>query len=65
MYNVTRWRVRVAIVVKENQQRVLCVLLSYMSLSTIQKYSVLHKNYFMVNFFSPLSLTRTYTYAFL
>jgi len=51
MYNVTRWRVRVAIVVKENQQRVLCVLLSYMSLSTIQKYSVLHKNYFMVNFF--------------
>ena len=35
MYNITRWRVRVAIVAKENRQRVLCVLLSYTSVSKI------------------------------
>jgi hypothetical protein len=42
---------RVVIVVTENQQCVLCVLLSYKSLSTILLYSVLHKNNFMVNLF--------------
>ena len=34
-FNVTLWRVRVTIVTVETQQYLLCVLFSYMSLSTV------------------------------
>ena len=34
-YNVTLWHVRLTIVAVETQQCILCVLLSYMSLSTV------------------------------
>jgi len=38
----TLWRFRVTIVALAIEQRILCVLLSYTSLSPIQKYRVLH-----------------------
>ena len=47
-YNVKLWRVAVTTVTMENQQCLICVLLSYMSLSTIYKYCVAHS--FMVNY---------------
>jgi hypothetical protein len=48
-YNVTLWRVHVTLVAIETQQYVLYVLFSYMSLSAISKYWVLHKNAFFAN----------------
>jgi hypothetical protein len=45
-HDVALWRVRVTIAAMEKQQCVLCVQLSYMSLSTIEKYQVLHNNTF-------------------
>jgi hypothetical protein len=47
--NVTMWRIRVTIVSVETQQCILCVLLSYMSLPTMQQYLVLHNDVFMKN----------------
>jgi hypothetical protein len=42
--NVILWHFRVTIVAVEIQQCILCTLLSYTSLSTIQQYWVLHNN---------------------
>ena len=46
-----RWLTIVAV---ETRQRILCVLLSSVSLSSIYKYSVLYKNAFMAKFMSQV-----------
>jgi hypothetical protein len=49
MYKITLWHVRVTIAAVETEQCLLFVLLSYMSLSAVWKYCVLHNNACMVN----------------
>ena len=47
MFAVTLWPLHITIVTMERQQCFLCVLLSYSSVSTIEKCYVLHSYAFM------------------